>query len=104
MVTLFIIYELNTWWRDPNTDFALSGCLFGAMKLTKNADPSKHRYCGYVIRFGARLQFSLAIAEWGKNVFISGVVNSSTRIIDNRKKTSLFLMKNWLDWISWYGW
>ena len=30
-----------------NTDFTLNNCLFGSVKLTKNADPSKYQYSGY---------------------------------------------------------
>ena len=41
VVNIFIVYELNTWSRDLNTDFTLKDCLFGAVKLTKNADPDK---------------------------------------------------------------
>ena len=33
---LFIVYELDRWSRDLNTDIALKDCLFGAVKLTKN--------------------------------------------------------------------
>ena len=40
LVKLFI-YELDRWPRNLNTDFALKDCLFGAVKLTKNADPDK---------------------------------------------------------------
>ena len=41
MVKLFIVYELDTWSRDWNTDFSLGGCLFGAAKLTKKTDKDK---------------------------------------------------------------
>ena len=37
--------------RDLNTDFTLDDYFFGAMKLTKNADPNKYRHSGYVIQF-----------------------------------------------------
>ena len=40
-VNLFIIYELNRWSQDLNTDFTLINGLFGTIKLTKNADPNK---------------------------------------------------------------
>ena len=41
----------------------LFDCLFGAIKLTKYADPDKYRYNGYGIRLGARLHFSLQIGK-----------------------------------------
>ena len=41
VVNLFIVYELDTWSRDLNTDFTLKDCLFEDVKLTKKADPDK---------------------------------------------------------------
>ena len=38
-----------------NTDFTLINCLFGFVKLTKNADPDKYRYSNYNIGFDLRL-------------------------------------------------
>ena len=31
------------------TDFRLSSCLFGSVKLTMNADLDKYKYSGYTI-------------------------------------------------------
>ena len=33
--------------KNLNTAFTLDDCLFGAVKLTKNADPDKQVYSGY---------------------------------------------------------
>ena len=49
VINLYIIYKLDTWSRNSNTDFTLDNCLFGAVKLTKNADPDKYGYSGYGI-------------------------------------------------------
>ena len=43
-INLYIFYTLNQWWRNLNTDFTLRNCLFGSVKLAKNADPDKHKY------------------------------------------------------------
>ena len=51
VVNLFIVYESNTWSRNLNADFTLKDRLFGAVKLTKNADPEKYSYSGFGIRF-----------------------------------------------------
>ena len=40
-------------------DFTLKDCLFGAVKLTKNADPDKYSYSGYGIGLDFRSRFSL---------------------------------------------
>ena len=51
IVNLYITYKLDTWSKDLNTDFTLGDSLFGAVKLTKNADPGKCKYSSYGIRF-----------------------------------------------------
>ena len=88
-------YEFNTCSRDLNTNFSLGYCLFGAVKLHKNADPDKYGYSGYGIGFDARSQFSWADVCWGKNIFIFGVDNSSSVHVDNKKMTFEFLAKVW---------
>ena len=46
VVNLFILCEIDTWSRDLNAKFKQGDCLFGALKLTKNADPDKYGYSG----------------------------------------------------------
>ena len=46
VVNLFIVYELDSWSQDLNTDFTLRDFLFGFVKLNKNADPHKYEYSG----------------------------------------------------------
>ena len=40
-------YTLGPQLRNLNTDFTLGNCLFGSVKLTKNADPDKYKYSHY---------------------------------------------------------
>ena len=47
VVNLFIVYELDTWSRDINTDLNLSDCLFGSVKLAKNPGLDTYGYNGY---------------------------------------------------------
>ena len=51
MVNIFILSELDSWPLNFDADFTLGGCLFGGVKLAKNADPDKYSYSGYGIRF-----------------------------------------------------
>ena len=44
-----MIYEFNTWSRNLNADSTLKYCLFGAVKLNKNAILDKYSYSGYGI-------------------------------------------------------
>ena len=44
IVNLFMVFALDRWSRDLNTDFILKDCLFGAVKITKNVNPEKYLY------------------------------------------------------------
>ena len=46
VATLFIVCKLDRWSQDLNTDFTPKKCLFGSVKLTKNADADKCKYSG----------------------------------------------------------
>ena len=59
VVDLYIVYELNTRSQDLSDEFILKKCLFGAVKLTKNANPSKYSCSGYRIGFDSRPRFSV---------------------------------------------
>ena len=59
MVNFFIVYELDTWQGDLDFQFSLEGCLFGDVKLAKNADPDKYVYSGYGNVFNTRIEDSL---------------------------------------------
>ena len=69
VVNLFLVYELDTWSRDLNTDFTLKKCLFRILKLTKNVDPDKHKLGCNRIRFTSSSQFLFSYGrtvEWVK--------------------------------------
>ena len=82
---LFIIFELGTQSLDLDVDFSLKDCLFGAIKLTKNADPDKKCYSGNTIEFDFRYFFSLPNFDWCKNAIIFGIGNSSPLHVDKKK-------------------
>ena len=44
VINLYISYTISPWLRNLNTDFTLDNCLFGSVKLNKNADPDKYKY------------------------------------------------------------
>ena len=81
-----MFYQLDACFRGLNTDFTLSDCLFGAVKLTKNADADKYGYSGYGTWFDARSFYSLPYGECGKHFVIFGVDNSSVAHTHNRKR------------------
>ena len=86
IINLYISYRLDTWSRDLNTDFTLGNCLFGAVKLTTNADLDKYGCSAYDIGFDARSQLLFPDGSWAENVIIFGVENSSSVHVDNKKK------------------
>ena len=69
-----------------NTDFTLGNCLFGSVKLTKNADLDKYKYTGYGVGFDSRLKFLFTDRSYGKNVIIFGANTSSSVHVDNKGK------------------
>ena len=71
----------------------LENALFGAVKLTKNADINKYRYCGYGTEFDGKGCFSFPGGGLGCNVISFGVDMSPSTKIDNRKKDILILDK-----------
>ena len=61
----------------------LKDCLFGGVKLAKNADMDQYVYSGYGMEFDSRSEFSLLDGTVGKNVIIFGVHMSSSVHVDN---------------------
>ena len=100
LINLYISYKLYTWSRNLNTDFTLSNCLFGAVKLTKNNNPDKYEYSDYDIGFDERLQFSLPDGSSGENVIIFWFDNSSSLHVDNKKNDILVLSEGPIQWLA----
>ena len=61
VVNIYIVYKINLWTYSPATKFTLGNSLFGAVKLTKYADPNKYRYSVYGIGFDTRGSFHYLI-------------------------------------------
>ena len=91
VINLYISYTLSPWLRNVNADFTLNNCLFGSVKLSKNADPDKCKYRGYSIGFDCRPEFSFTDESMRKNVIIFGADISSPGHIDNKGKDILIL-------------
>ena len=85
VVNIYIVYEITSDYKDINYP-TLENCLFGSVKLTKNAAIDEYGYFGYGIGFNTKSSFSIG-SETGKNVPIFGVDMSSSSKIDNRKNT-----------------
>ena len=77
--------------RHLNTDFSLNNCLFGSVKLTKNADPDKYKNSGYSIGFDSRLEFLFTDGSMEINLIILGDDTSSSVHVDDKDKCILIL-------------
>ena len=95
-----IIYDLDSWPSDLNTDFTIVGCLFGCAKLAKNADLDKYSYSSYGTGFDTRGYHSLLDGSVGKNAIIFGVDMSSFVHVDNKVKDFLLLGKGPKQWLN----
>ena len=58
IVNLYIIYKLDTYFRDLKTDFTLNNRFWPAEELSKIANPGRCGYSDYVIGFHAWSQIS----------------------------------------------
>ena len=58
---------LNSQLKNLNTDFTLSNCLFGSVKLTKNVNLDKYKYTGYGIEFDSSSEFLSTDGSFGEN-------------------------------------
>ena len=93
VINLYISYTLGPQLINFNTDFTLSNCLFGSVKLTRNADLDKHKYTDYGIGFDSHGEYSLPDGSVDKNAIIFKVDMSSSMHIDNKRKYILILGK-----------
>ena len=65
--------------------------IFGAVKLVKNADFDKYKYCGYSIGFDVHGIFPMLRGGFGKNLIIFDADISSYSYVHNKKKDILIL-------------
>ena len=64
-INIYCVYKLDPIASIRDTTFTIQNALFGAMKITKNADTSKYDYKGYGICFDEGGQFGHTITEGG---------------------------------------
>ena len=88
---IYIVYRLTPDTKDSSVTF--QNCLFGAVKLTKNADIDKCKYSGYGIGFDSRGSFTHPSGGDGRNVIIFGaVLSSSANLSSSLKPKTLKLL------------
>ena len=85
----YIVYKLNP--RTNSSNIVLENCLFGKIKLTKNADSDKYKYQGHGTGFDLSGIFSHPDGGNGKNDIISGVDMTNSKHDNNKTKDVLVL-------------
>ena len=84
-VNIYIFHEIR--FSDCSNNYpTLKNSLFGAVRLTKNADIDKYKYSGLCILLDRRGTFSVLDGGLGQNVIIFDVDMSSSVHVDNKKK------------------
>ena len=91
VINLYISYTLGPRLRNLNTEFTLGNCLFGSVKLAKNADLDKYKYTGYGIGFGSHSEFLFTGGSYQKIVIIFRADTSSSVYFGNKGKNILIL-------------
>ena len=91
VINIYIVYKLDPISSTRNTDYTIQNALFGAMKITKNADSSKNNYTGYGLCFDEGDEFGHTVKKDNfnrttdaRNVIIFGVDVSSSIHATNR--------------------
>ena len=84
-----IVYRLNP--RTNSSNILLENCLFGKIKMTKNADTDKYKYQGHGIGLDLSGIFSHPDGGYGKNVIIFGVDMTNSKHANNKTKDVLVL-------------
>ena len=89
-VNVYIVYDLDSWPRNPTNNFKFKNSLFGESSVVKNSDKEKYMYSGYGITFDSTGSWSFS-NDTARNVIIFGVDNSSSSQTENRKNKFLVL-------------
>ena len=92
IVNIYIVYAVGASSSYPD-DSILKNSLFGAVRLTKNADINKYQYSGYRIGFDRKSSFWFPSGGFGQNVIVFGANMSSSVHVDNKRKDILILGK-----------
>ena len=83
----YIVYRLSP--RTNSSSIVLENCLFGKIKMTKNADTDKYKYQSHGIEFDLTGTFTHPDGEIGKNVIIFEADMTNSKHVNNKTKDVL---------------
>ena len=99
IVNIYTAYEISSTLTSQSS-FTLKNSLFGAIKITKNADTSKYKYSGYGIGFDSKGSFFHVDGTYDVNVILFGADLSSSTHANNRANNILVLGKYFIQGIN----
>ena len=83
----YIVYRLSP--RTNSSSIVLENCLFGKIKMTKNADTDKYKYQSHRKEFDLTGTFTHPDGEIGKNVIIFEADMTNSKHVNNKTKDVL---------------
>ena len=91
VINIYCVYKLDPIEFSRNNKFAIQNALFGAIKITKNANTSKYKYKGHGICFDESEEFTHVQKEGNfnhttsaRNVIIFGADMSFSKHANNK--------------------
>ena len=99
IINFYIVYELKNR-RVDSSDFTVQNGLFGAVKITKNANTSHFKYEGYGICFDSESSISFGNRIDAKNVIIFCVNTSNNSHSINKTQNIYVLGKDFVQGIN----
>ena len=103
VINIYIVYKLDPI-TSKDTTFTIQNALFGAMKITKNADTSKYNYKGYGICFDESEEFThsgnFSDTADGRNEIIFGVDMSFSKYANNKANNIYVMGKDYIQKIN----
>ena len=107
VINIYVVYKLDPISSSRNTDYTIQNALFGAIKITKNADYSKNNYTGYGLCFDEGGEFSHTVRQGNfdrttdaRNVIIFGADMSSSIHATNRANNNYVMGKDFIQGIN----
>ena len=103
VINIYVVYKLDPISSTRNTNYTIQNALFGAIKITENADYSKNNYTGYGLCFDEGGEISHTVRKGNfdrttdaRNVIIFGVDMSSSIHATNRANNIYVMGKEFI--------
>ena len=107
VINIYCVYELDPVDFSRNNEFTIQNALFGAIKITKNANTSKYKYKGYGICFDESEEFTHVRKEGNfnhttsaRNVIILGTEMSYSKHANNKANNIYVMGKDYIQKVN----